>query len=89
MLLEDPDLYAVTFLELFALDDFDFTSATRKELFENCITDVIAESVLAELTNSYDSYGLTTKTGMEVKGCNTDEPLSQAIHLPRAATYCW
>lgn len=58
-LLDDPELYAVTFVELFVLDGLDFTSASRKQLYENCITTVIVKSIPAVLTDAYKYYGRT------------------------------
>lgn len=89
-LLEDPSKYCVAFLEAWTLEDFEFLTASRRELSDACILTVIAEAVMAELFDTYArSSSLTTPSGIAVSGANRDDPLTQALHLPAHATYHW
>jgi hypothetical protein len=87
-LTKNPELYVVGFFELLALTDFDYTTASRRQLFDNCLMTVIGEGVLAEIADAYGNYGMRTTSGVKTRGCNRDEPLAQALHLPRKV-YCW
>lgn len=79
----------MTFLELFALNELDYTVASRGDLYHMCKLTVAAESIFAELFDAYGSASLRTASDIATVGCNRDEPLAQALHLPRAATYHW
>lgn len=72
-LLEDPSKYCVAFLEAWMVEDFDYLTASRRELFD---------------TYSRSS-SLATSSGIGVSGATSDDPLTQGFHLPAFATYHW
>lgn len=72
------------------MKDFDYLTASRSGLTSACVLTVVAESLFAEVFDTYSrSSSLSTESGISVSGKNRDEPFSQAIHLPFAATFQW